>query len=82
MGRYFIDNKEKIIIDENNVMLQDSPIGNVKNIPTEQIVFPILVNLNNEIAKEDKLNNNLSGNTENKLNLSFQPLLDSLYVQL
>jgi hypothetical protein len=81
-GRYFMDNKEKIIIDENNVDASGLPIGNVENIPTEQIVFPTLVNLNNEIAKEDNLNMKLSGNTENKLNLSFQPLLDSLYVQL
>jgi hypothetical protein len=81
-GRYFMDNKEKIIIDENNVDASGLPIGNVENIPTEQIVFPTLVNLNNEIAEEDNLNINLSGNTENKLNLSFQPLLDSLYVQL
>jgi hypothetical protein len=81
-GRYFMDNKKKIIIDENNVDASGLPIGNVENIPTEQIVFPTLVNLNNEIAKEDNLNMKLSGNTENKLNLSFQPLLDSLYVQL
>ncbi len=81
-GRYFMDNKKKIIIDENNVDASGLPIGNVENIPTEQIVFPTLVNLNNEIAEEDNLNMKLSGNTENKLNLSFQPLLDSLYVQL
>jgi hypothetical protein len=81
-GRYFIDNKEKIIVDENNVNASGLPIGNVENIPTKQIVFSTLVNLYNEIAEEDKLDINLSGNTENKLNLSFQPLLDSLYVQL
>ena len=73
-GRYFIDNKEKIIIDENNVNATGLPIGNVENIPTEQIVFSSLVKLNNEIAEEDNL--------EKNINLSFHPLLDSLYVQL
>jgi len=81
-GRYFIDNREKIIIDENNVNASGLPIGNVENIPTKQIVFPSLVNLNNEIAEEDKLDTNLSGNLERDINLSFHPLFDSLYVQL
>jgi hypothetical protein len=38
-GRYFIENKEKIIIDENNVNASGLPVGNVKNIPSEQVVF-------------------------------------------
>ena len=81
-GRYFIDNKEKIIIDENNVKASGLPIGNGENIPTEQIVFSTLVKLNNEIAKEDKLDINLLRMLVKNVNLSFHPLLDSLYVQL
>lgn len=80
-GRYFIDNKEKIIIDENNVNASGLPIGNVENIPTKQIVFTTMVNLNNEIAKEDKLDIIFSGNLEKNINLSSHPFLDSLYVQ-
>ena len=81
-GRYFIDNKEKIIIDENNVNASGLPIGNVENIPTNQIVFSTMVKLNNEIAEEDNLDINLSGNLEKNVNLSFHPILDSLYVQI
>lgn len=81
-GRHFIDNKEKIIIDENNVNASGLPIGNVENIPTKQIVFSTLVNLNNEIAEEDKLDIILSGDLEKNVNLSFHPFLDSLYVQI
>ncbi len=81
-GRYFIENKEKIIIDENNVNASGLPIGNVENIPTKQIVFSTLVNLNNEIAEEDKLDIILSGNLEKNVNLSFHPFLDSLYAQI
>ena len=58
------------------------PIGKVENIPTKQIVFSTLVNLNNEIAEEDKLDIILSGNLEKNVNLSFHPFLDSLYVQI
>lgn len=77
-GRHFIDNKEKIIIDENNVNASGLPIGKVENIPTEQIVFTTMVNLNNEIAEEDKLDFILSGNLEKNVNLSFHPYPDSL----
>ncbi len=58
------------------------PIGNVENIPTNQIVFSTMVKLNNEIAEEDNLDINLSGNLEKNVNLSFHPILDSLYVQI
>jgi len=66
-GRYFINNKEKIIIDENNVNASGLPIGNVENIPTEQIVFSSLVKLNNEIAEEDNLDFISSGNLEKNI---------------
>jgi len=81
-GRYFIDNKEKIIIDENNVNASGLPIGNVENIPTKQIVFSTMVYLNNEIAEEDKLDIILSGNLEKNIRLSFHTFLDSLYVEI
>ncbi len=80
-GRYFIDNKEKIIIDENNVSASGLPIGNVENIPTKQIVFSTLVNVDNEIAEVDNLDIILSGNLEKNVKLSVHPFLDSLYVQ-
>jgi len=80
-GRYFIDNKEKIIIDENNVNASGLPIGNVENIPAKQIVFPTLVYLDNEIAEVDNLGIKLSGNSEKNVELSFHPFLDSLYAQ-
>ncbi|MFC2119722.1 L,D-transpeptidase [Bacteroidota bacterium] len=79
--RYFIDNKEKIIIDENNVNASGLPIGNVDNIPTEQIVFSTLVRLDNEIAKVDNLDTILAGNSEKNVELSFQSFIDSLYAQ-
>ena len=72
-GRYFIDNKERIIIDENNVNASGLSIGNVDNIPTKQIVFSTLVLLDDVIAELDKLEKNLK--------LSFHPTLDSLYAQ-
>ena len=80
-GRYFIDNKEKIIIDENNVNASGLPIGNIENIPTKQIVFSSLVNLNDEFAEVDKLEFLLSGNSEKNINSSFHSFRDSLYVQ-
>ena len=72
-GRYFIDNKERIIIDENNVNASGLSIGNVDNIPTKQIVFSTLVHLNDEITELDKLEKNVK--------LSFHPSLDSHYAQ-
>ena len=72
-GRYFIDNMENIIIDENNVNASGLSIGNVENIPTKQIVFSTLVLLNDETAELDKLEKNVK--------LSFHPSLDSLYAQ-
>jgi hypothetical protein len=72
-GRYFIDNREKIIIDENNVNASGLPIGNIENIPTKQIVFSTLVHLDDEITELDKLEKNVK--------LSFHPSLDSLYAQ-
>jgi hypothetical protein len=80
-GRYFIDNREDIIIDENNVNASGLPIGNVENIPTKQIVFSTLVNVDNEITEADNLEFILSGNSEKNVNLSFYPFLDSLYAQ-
>ena len=80
-GRYFIDNQEKIIIDENNVNASGLPIGNVANIPTKQIVFSTLVNVDNEITEADNLEFILSDNSEKSVNLSFYPFLDSLYAQ-
>ena len=78
-GRYFIDNREDIIIDENNVNASGLPIGNVENIPTNQIVFSTLVSVDNEIAQLDNLEFILSGNSEKNVNLSFYTFLDSLY---
>jgi hypothetical protein len=72
-GRHFIDNNEKIIIDENNVNASGLPIGNVENIPTKQIVFSTLVHLDDEITELDKLEKNAK--------LSLHPSLDSLYAQ-
>ena len=72
-GRYFIDNKERIIIDEYNVNASGLSVGNVENIPTEQIVFSTLVHLDDEITELDKLEKNVK--------LSFNPSLDSLYAQ-
>lgn len=80
-GRYFIDNREKIIIDENNVNASGLPIGNIENIPTKQIVFSSLVYLDNVIAEVDKLEIILSGNTGKNVKLSFHPSLDSLYAE-
>jgi hypothetical protein len=80
-GKYFINNKEKIIIDENNVNASGLPIGNVENIPSKQIIFPTLVYLDNEIAEADNLDTILSGNSEKNVELSSQPDLDSLYAQ-
>ncbi len=80
-GRYFIDNREKIIIDENNVSASGLSIGNVDNIPTKQIVFSTLVYLSDEIAEVDNLEFLLSGNSEKIVRSSFHPSLDSLYAQ-
>jgi hypothetical protein len=80
-GRHFIDNREKIIIDENNVNASGLPIGNIENILAEQIVFSSLVHIDDEISELDNLEFILSGNSEKNVDLSFHPSLDSLYAQ-
>jgi len=75
-GRYFIENKEKIIIDENNVNASGLPIGNVESIPPEQIVFPTLAYMYDETTELDNLDIIKSVNEEKNVLLTFHIDLD------
>lgn len=75
-GRYFIENIEKIIIDETNVNASGLPIGNVENIPSEQIVFSTLAYLYDEVTVLDNLDIIKSINEEKNMVLKLHPDLD------
>jgi len=80
-GRYFINSKQKILIDENNVNASGLAIGNTERIPTKQLVFSNQIYINNEMSEKEKLDLILSGKPEKNIRLSFHPFLDSLYAQ-
>lgn len=80
-GRYFIDNKENILIDDKNVDASGLPIGNIENIPAKQVVLSNQIYLTKNTSEENKLDMILSGVLEKNIQLSFNLFLDSQYLQ-
>jgi len=80
-GRYFLENKYKILIDEENVKSSGLPIGNADKIPSKQIITSDQIYLSKGSSEEDKLDIILSENSEKNFKLSLHPFLDSLYAR-
>ncbi len=54
-GEYFLNQREKFLIDRNNVKHSGLPIGNSNKIPKRQIVLPLSLYISSAIPEEKKL---------------------------
>ncbi|GBD88370.1 hypothetical protein BMS3Abin03_02305 [bacterium BMS3Abin03] len=81
-GEYFLKNKNKILIDEDNVTAAGLPLGNSNKIITKQILPPENIYLAGSISEADKLKQILNGDAILNTQLSYNRQLDSLYAQL
>lgn len=79
-GEYFIKNKNKILIDEDNVTAAGLTIGNSNKIITKQLLPAEKIYLANSISEVDKLKQILKGDALYP-HLSYNRQLDSLYAQ-
>lgn len=80
-GRHFLNNNQKLLIDEHNVTADGLMIGNSKRIPSKQFIVPTNIIDDTKIAEMDRLDIRPEKIFPVKSGLSFNPKLDSLYAK-
>ena len=80
-GRHFLNNNQKLLIDEHNVTADGLIIGNAERIPSKQFIVPTNIFNDKETAKADRLDITSERILSVKSGLSFNPTLDSLYTK-
>ncbi len=80
-GRHFLNNNQKILIDEHNVTADGFMIGNSERIPSKQFIVPTNIFDDTEKVETDRLDILPEIIFPVKSGLSFSPKLDSLYAK-
>ena len=77
-GKYFVNNNQKLLIDEQNVTAAGLLIGSSERIPTKQFLVPTNIFVDRKIDKKDRLDLIFGKGFTNFSKLTFNPVLDSL----
>ncbi len=80
-GEYFLKNKTKILIDEENIAASGLPIGNANRIASRQIIPPDEIYLTDNVSEIDKVKRIFYGDVITNSNLFYNRQLDSLFAQ-
>lgn len=78
-GKYFIANRNKLLIDEKNITASGLPVGNSQRIASKQILPPDRLLLAGKTSTIDRLKQILNGNVLPGSRLYYNIRLDSLY---